>query len=697
MLLTVGKCPRPQLAQLLRVFMNSNLYDENREFVIIDTVIYKCCYLDIIPEGCICLNNHIRMYHKFALNDKIQIEYLNVGSDAFQQLEEIVLFVSSNNKKFRFNKKAIRAWCMVALDGAFLDPGQSFTLKSGSGANYTIRNVKSIPKNEAGLVTKNTKLVITNEDGYSLGITQDAFKFPVTANKTPEELYQAIDEVPVFEVEWDFKRMGIGGMGSELNALYRRAFMSRTFPREHIRKLGIKHACGVILYGPPGTGKTLIARQIGKMLSGTEPTIVNGPEILSKYVGDSENNMRKLFEPSEREWKSKKHNSSLHVIIFDEIDSLCRKRGSGGSSSSGVGDRIVNQLLTKMDGVSECNNFLIIGMTNRLELLDEALLRPGRFEVHIPIGMPNEQGRLEILNIHTKCMRKNKSLEEDVDLESIASSTQNYTGAELAGVVRSAASFSLSRHTTGEEFKVDMDNLPDNILVSQDDFELALSECKPHLGMANVNENVTEWGIIPYNDSFVGLQEELHDLVENQQSCLLPILLHGIEGCGKTSLSLWLAKKCSRPHTRLIDSSKFIDISSHDRPKRLLEMYNESITSTCIIILDDIEDLVEWSPIGYQYNNGMITALKTILRTPPSGDKKCMLLVTTCNIDFIRKLGLDCKFVIREIPKVEKEDHPIILEAISMGENEDSTDDGTEDGTVYSTGIKTLIQTFLTR
>ena len=136
-----------------------------------------------------------------------------------------------------------------------------------------------------------------------------------------------------------------------------------------IQKLGIKHVKGILLYGPPGTGKTLMARQIGKMLNGKEPKIVNGPEILNKYVGQSEENICNLFTDAEKEYAEKGDDSELHIIIFDEIDAICPARGTR-TGGTGVADTVVNQLLSKIDGVESLNNILVIGMTNRCVLHD---------------------------------------------------------------------------------------------------------------------------------------------------------------------------------------------------------------------------------------------------------------------------------------------------------------------------------------
>lgn len=164
------------------------------------------------------------------------------------------------------------------------------------------------------------------------------------------------------------------------------------------------------------------------------------------------------------QYKQKGEESGLHIIIFDELDAICKQRGTS-SGSTGVGDTVVNQLLSKvraealsrliihltscfpqMDGVDQLNNILIIGMTNRIDMIDEALLRPGRLEVHMEISLPDERGRLQILNIHTAKMRENKVMERDVSLEELANLTKNFSGAEISGLVKSATSFAFNRH-----------------------------------------------------------------------------------------------------------------------------------------------------------------------------------------------------------------------------------------------------------
>lgn len=245
----------------------------------------------------------------------------------------------------------------------------SLVVKEVEAADMTPLKVGGEPKmskQDVGLLLPDTKVVFEKGEGAAV----------ILKGKSQGKVTQK----SIINPEWNFQKMGIGGLDKEFNAIFRRAFASRVFPHEVIEQLGCKHVKGILLYGPPGTGKTLMARQIGKMLNAKDPKIVNGPEILDKYVGQSEANIRLLFAEAEEEEKRLGPNSGLHIIIFDEIDAICKSRGTVGGGT-GVHDTVVNQLLSKIDGVEQLNNILVIGMTNRRDMIDEALLRPGRLEV----------------------------------------------------------------------------------------------------------------------------------------------------------------------------------------------------------------------------------------------------------------------------------------------------------------------------
>ncbi len=244
------------------------------------------------------------------------------------------------------------------------------------------------------------------------------------------------------------KALGIGGFDDSFLDIFKRAFVSRVCSAKTMAKYGIRHVKGILLHGPTGTGKTLIARKLSALLTDIEPTIVNGPELLNKYVGQSESNVRNIFSAA------KSRPEKLHVYIFDEIDSICRSRTNGTDGSSTM-DNMVNQLLTIIDGVNSCNNILIIGTTNRKDLIDPAVLRAGRIELHIHVPLPDFKSRIEIFKIHTLKMTKN-SLLKKLDYDYLASQTKNCSGADIETIVKDAVSIAMfDSITTGSSSKSD--------------------------------------------------------------------------------------------------------------------------------------------------------------------------------------------------------------------------------------------------
>lgn len=363
--------------------------------------------------------------------------------------------------------------------------------------------------------------------------------------------------------DFKFETLGIGGLDDEFSTIFRRAFASRIFPPNLIEQLGIMHVKGILLYGPPGTGKTLIARQIGKMLQAREPKVINGPEVLNKYVGQSEENIRKMFADAEKEYKEKGDESELHVIIFDELDAVCKQRGSGAGGGTGVGDSVVNQLLTKLDGVDQLNNILLIGMTNRKDMIDDALLRPGRLEVQVEISLPDEKGRAQILKIHTSKMRENGRIADDVDLGELAALTKNFSGAELNGLSKSAASFAFNRHTqAGSMAAVSKDVT--NLVITREDFLAALSEVTPAFGVSD--EELTKsivYGIIHFSPNIDNIINSCMIYLEglrNQtsKSPKFSLLFHGPDGSGKTSLAAHIAKASDFPFIKIISPEALV-------------------------------------------------------------------------------------------------------------------------------------------
>ncbi|RLE64788.1 MAG: AAA family ATPase, partial [Thermoprotei archaeon] len=248
----------------------------------------------------------------------------------------------------------------------------------------------------------------------------------------PSALREVYVEVP--EVHWE----DIGGLDHVKQQLREAIEWPLKHP-EYFEEMGIEPPKGILLFGPPGCGKTLLAKAVATESEANFITI-KGPEVLSKWVGESEKAIREIFR--------KARQAAPCIVFFDEIDSIAPRRGL--RTDAGVTDRIVNQLLTEMDGITLLKNIVIIAATNRPDILDPALLRPGRFDRIIYVPLPDEKARLEIFKVHTRKM----PLAEDVNLEELAKRTKGYTGADISALCREAAMTALRE--AGKPTKIHM-------------------------------------------------------------------------------------------------------------------------------------------------------------------------------------------------------------------------------------------------
>ncbi len=268
----------------------------------------------------------------------------------------------------------------------------------------------------------------------------------------PSALREVLVEIP--NITWD----DVGGLES-LKEELREAIEWPIKHKEAFEFVNVQTPKGVLLYGPPGTGKTLIAKAVAKM---TESNFISikGPELLSKWVGESEKGVREIFR--------KARQAAPCIIFFDEIDALVPRRGSGESGSH-VTENVVSQILTEIDGLEELHNVMIIGATNRLDIVDPALLRPGRFDRIIQVPKPDAKGREHIFKIHTR----KKPLGNDVDFKKLVELTEDYSGADIAAVANRAALAALKRHV-----EIKSKNVKD-IKISQQDLIVAINSLKP--------------------------------------------------------------------------------------------------------------------------------------------------------------------------------------------------------------------------
>ncbi|KAF5069459.1 CDC48 family AAA ATPase [Methanobacterium aggregans] len=249
----------------------------------------------------------------------------------------------------------------------------------------------------------------------------------------PSALREVMVQVP--DVKWD----DIGGLESAKQELREAVEWPLKYP-ESFEKFGVRPPRGVLVYGPPGTGKTLLAKAVANE-SDANFIAIKGPELLSKWVGESEKGVREVFR--------KARQTAPTVIFFDEIDSIASTRG-GSSTDSGVTQRVVNQLLTEIDGLEELQDVSVVAATNRVDIIDPALLRPGRFDRHVKVDTPDETARIAIFKVHTKEM----PLADDVDLEKLAKKAEGYVGADIEAVCREAVMLTLRENLEADKIKM---------------------------------------------------------------------------------------------------------------------------------------------------------------------------------------------------------------------------------------------------
>ncbi|KFA60871.1 hypothetical protein S40285_04838 [Stachybotrys chlorohalonatus IBT 40285] len=608
------------------------------------------------PQGCISLSDPQRSWCGITMRDQFTGEIFDPfasGGKAYLGSVDLEIGFASSSKKTEV------PYDEDELSKIFNDTYQNQVLSPGQRILMDVRNiplliiVKTVGLVDLAMASDDSNKQVHRES-HARGILTNQTRVLFHRDGKGEFNLKPSMSKPnsnaILAPDFKFEDMGIGGLGNEFSTIFRRAFASRVFPPGLVAKIGIPHVKGMLLYGPPGTGKTLIARQIGKMLNARPPKVINGPEVLNKYVGQSEENIRKLFADAEKEYKEKGDESSLHIIIFDELDAVCKQRGSGAGGGTGVGDSVVNQLLSKLDGVDQLNNILLIGMTNRKDMIDDALLRPGRLEVHLEISLPDEPGRLEILKIHTSKMRTNGLLDADVNLDELAGLTKNFSGAELNGLTKAAASFAFSRHTeVGQLAAVKQDVA--NMKVNRGDFMNALTEVRPAYGVSEAElEEALRLGIIPYGQHIDGTIQEMMRVVgmikEDPNKFSTSVLFHGPKASGKTALAAHIAMQSGFPFVKMVTPADLVgyrdDFAKKDYVHKAFADAYKSPAS--ILILDDFERLIGWNPIGPRFSNTMLEALTTLIVSKPPRNHRLLVFVTTSKASVLKMLEVDMDF-----------------------------------------------------
>ncbi len=378
----------------------------------------------------------------------------------------------------------------------------------------------------------------------------------------------------------------IGGLTNEVKKVREMVELPLKRP-EIFSRLGIEPPKGVLLYGPPGTGKTLLAKAVANE-SEAHFILLNGPEIMSKFYGESEKKIREIFEEAEKNAPS--------IIFIDEIDSLAPKREDSGGE---VERRVVSQLLTMMDGLQARGKVVVIGATNRQNAIDPALRRPGRFDREVEISVPDREGRLSILKIHTRGM----PLTKNVDLDELARKTHGFVGADVNSLAKEAAMNVLRRNI--HKFNLEEDEeIPQEILnelrVSKKDFDEALKIVRPSaMREVLVETPNTKWDDI---GGVEGVKRDLKEAVEwplkfpdsfSRMGITPPkgVLLYGPPGTGKTLLAKAVANE-SEANFIQVKGPSLLSMwvgKSEEGVRKIFERARQ--VSPCVIFFDEIDSL----------------------------------------------------------------------------------------------------------
>lgn len=391
-----------------------------------------------------------------------------------------------------------------------------------------------------------------------------------------------VNEEAVPEVTYE----DVGGLQDEITKIREMIELPLKHP-EIFQRLGIDAPKGVLLHGPPGTGKTLLAKAVANETN-AHFIVINGPEIMSKYYGESENNLRKKFEEAEK--------NAPAIIFIDEVDAIATKREE---TRGEVERRVVAQLLSLMDGLKERGKVVVIAATNVPNIIDPALRRPGRFDRELEIGVPNKEGRLNILKIHTRNMPLNK----DVSLKEIAAVTHGFVGADLASLAKEAAMIVLRRVLPEMKYEKEEplpQELLENLRISRQDFKESLKVVRP----SALREVMVETPSVKWEEigGLEDVKQELREAVEwplkhpdafKRLGVNPPkgILLYGAPGTGKTLLAKAIAHE-SEANFISVKGPELLSKWVGESEKAVREVFKKARqTAPCIIFFDELDAL----------------------------------------------------------------------------------------------------------
>ncbi|HWQ20464.1 MAG TPA: CDC48 family AAA ATPase [Methanotrichaceae archaeon] len=501
-------------------------------------------YPDDTGAGVIRLDGNIRRNAGVSIDDRVPIKVIQSAP------AESVVFAPTVPLRITGGEEYLRRY----MEGRVLTRGD-ITEINVMGRKIELMAVRVTPAKEAVVIGDRTRIEISEKP--------------------------AKEEKSVQRITYE----DIGGLGPEIKKVREMIELPMKHP-ELFDRLGVEAPKGVLLYGPPGTGKTLLAKALASETNAHFETL-SGPEIMSKYYGESEEKLRQIFKTAEEQAPS--------IILIDEIDSIAPKREE---VTGEVERRVVAQLLALMDGMEARGKVVVIGATNRPDSIDPALRRPGRFDREIEIGVPNKESRLEVLQIHARGM----PLAADVNIEKLAAVTHGFVGADLAALAREAGMRSLRRILP--ELDLEVSSIPVEVLnkieVTNDDFLDALREMQP----SAMREVMVESPDVKWED-IGGLDQVKQELVESVEWPLTyaklfrhmdaeppkGILLYGPPGTGKTLLAKAVATE-SEANFISIKGPEFLSKWVGESEKAVRETFRKARQAApSVIFLDEIDSI----------------------------------------------------------------------------------------------------------
>ncbi len=510
-------------------------------------------YQDDYGKGIIRIDGYMRNNAGVSIDDKVTLRKIDA------KIAEGITLAPTEPLRIVGGEEYLSQY----LEGRVLSRGDFLPINiMGRKVDLVVTNTS--PSAEAVIVTERTEVVVG-----------DQVKMPVRA-------------IPRISYE------DIGGLRPVIQKIREMIELPLRHP-ELFERLGVEAPKGVLFHGPPGTGKTLLARAVASETNANFISL-SGPEIMSKFYGESEERLREVFKEAQENAPS--------IIFIDEIDSIAPKREE---VTGEVEKRVVSQLLSLMDGLQARGKVVVIAATNRVNAIDPALRRPGRFDREIEIGVPDRDGRLEILQIHTRGM----PLADDVDLKRLADVTHGFVGADLEALAKEAAIRALRRILP--EIDLEAENIPieilNKIIVRMADFQEALKEVEPS-GMREVLVEVPE---ITWTDigGLEDVKEELREAVEwplkypdvfTQLDATPPkgLLLYGPPGTGKTLLAKAVANE-SQANFISVKGPELLNKFVGESERAVREVFRRARqASPCIIFFDEIDSIapVRGSSIG---------------------------------------------------------------------------------------------------